>query len=70
MSALYGQKQFPSQNSVRPQFNQKKDFRKAKLESYCDHCKRRGHTIHQCFKLIGYPDWFPNCKMRGQTDST
>ena len=28
----------------------------------CNHCKRKGHTADQCFKLIGYPDWYNSIK--------
>jgi hypothetical protein len=40
----------------------KKDWKKDKLERKCEHCKGRGHTIDQCFKIIGYPDWYPGLK--------
>lgn len=26
----------------------------------CEHCKKRGHTVDECFKLVGYPEWFKN----------
>ncbi|XP_010690723.2 uncharacterized protein LOC104904224 [Beta vulgaris subsp. vulgaris] len=35
-----------------------KKFKVDKSEKFCDHCKMKGHTIDQCFKLVGYPDWY------------
>ncbi|GAA0144432.1 hypothetical protein LIER_35933 [Lithospermum erythrorhizon] len=28
----------------------------------CDHCGKRGHLKAGCFKLRGYPDWWPGAK--------
>ncbi|GAA0153054.1 hypothetical protein LIER_11379 [Lithospermum erythrorhizon] len=28
----------------------------------CDHCRKRGHLKAGCFKLRGYPDWWPEAK--------
>lgn len=40
-------------------FNQpKKDWKKEKNDKLCEHCKARGNTVDQCFKLIGYPEWY------------
>ncbi|XP_057249409.1 uncharacterized protein LOC130590847 [Beta vulgaris subsp. vulgaris] len=39
----------------------KRDWKKEKLEKlnlYCDYCKGKGHIKDQCFKLIGFPDWY------------
>ena len=36
----------------------RRDFKKNKSSRYCDHCQRSGHTTDQCFKIIGYPDWY------------
>ncbi|XP_037493636.1 uncharacterized protein LOC119370139 [Jatropha curcas] len=38
----------------RPYYNQKED----KRDKYCSKCKINGHTIDNCFKIHGYPDWF------------
>ncbi|XP_057517145.1 uncharacterized protein LOC130798249 [Amaranthus tricolor] len=40
----------------------RKDSKKTKFERVCEHCKGKGHTIDQCFKLIGYPEWYTNKK--------
>uniref|UniRef100_A0A7C9D4U9 Uncharacterized protein n=1 Tax=Opuntia streptacantha TaxID=393608 RepID=A0A7C9D4U9_OPUST len=40
----------------------KKDYRKPKLSKVCDHCQKPGHEKDQCFKLIGYPDWYEDFK--------
>ncbi|KAK1390070.1 hypothetical protein POM88_018248 [Heracleum sosnowskyi] len=47
--------------------NGKKDFKKAKLERFCDYCKVRGHLKDQCFKLTGYPDWFKGKGIQSQS---
>lgn len=36
----------------------KKDWKKDKYDRKCDFCKGKGHTKEQCFKIIGYPDWY------------
>lgn len=40
----------------------KKDNKKTKNNRFCDHCQRTGHTIDQCFKLVGYPNWYDALK--------
>ncbi|XP_048494267.1 uncharacterized protein LOC109134455 [Beta vulgaris subsp. vulgaris] len=39
-------------------FQGKRDWKKEKFDKKCDHCKGTSHTIDQCFKLIGYPEWY------------
>ncbi|XP_074373787.1 uncharacterized protein LOC141714151 [Apium graveolens] len=59
VSALYSNKQsFTPSRSFQP----KKAFKKSKLDLMCDHCKRKGHSLDQCFKLVGVPDWYVNLK--------
>lgn len=36
----------------------KKDWKKDKLDRFCDHCKKQGHTKETCFKIHGFPEWF------------
>lgn len=31
-----------------------------KMKKWCDHCKKKGHSVDECFKKIGYPEWFGN----------
>jgi len=31
---------------------------KDKTNRYCAHCRRSGHNTDQCFKVVGYPDWY------------
>lgn len=31
----------------------------------CEHCKKKRHTIDQCFKLVGYPEWWTAMKGKG-----
>jgi len=44
--------------AIRSGARRKKHFKKAKGNRFCDHCQRSGHTSDQCFKVIGYPDWY------------
>ncbi|XP_048495752.1 uncharacterized protein LOC125495081 [Beta vulgaris subsp. vulgaris] len=41
---------------------QKKDyFKQIKIEKMarsCDHCGKKGHCKEECFKIVGYPDWY------------
>ena len=39
-----------------------RDNKKTKSTQFYSHCQRTGHTMDQCFKLIGYPDWFEGLK--------
>ena len=40
----------------------KKDFKKSRVHKFCDHCQKSGHDKDQCFKLIGYPEWYDELK--------
>ena len=60
MAAQRVYKTFQTQKSVSNPM--RKDWKKEKMEKICDHCKGRGHTMDQCFKLIGYPDWYNSIK--------
>ena len=31
----------------------------------CTHCVGTRHTKSECFKLVGYPEWWPNAKKKG-----
>ncbi|XP_010677719.1 uncharacterized protein LOC104893320 [Beta vulgaris subsp. vulgaris] len=35
-----------------------RDEKKDKMHKQCTHCKGKGHTIDQCFKIISYPEWY------------
>ncbi|XP_056688780.1 uncharacterized protein [Spinacia oleracea] len=47
-----------------------KELKKEKLNRICTHCKGKGHTADQCFKLIGYPDWYNTIKASKGSSST
>lgn len=32
----------------------------------CTYCNRTGHEAENCFKLIGYPDWWGERKIEGK----
>ena len=44
--------------SARNNQGYRKDSRRPKSAQFCDHCQKNGHTKDQCFKLVGYPDWY------------
>lgn len=33
---------------------------------YCSFCDKKGHNKDGCFKIIGYPDWWPNKTKQGK----
>ncbi|XP_021734823.1 uncharacterized protein LOC110701484 [Chenopodium quinoa] len=37
---------------------------------HCNHCKKHGYVISDCFELKGYPDWWPNPSKRGKPQQT
>lgn len=41
--------------------------KKAKMEKKCNHCNQRGHTVDECFKIHGYPEWFQELKNKNRT---
>ncbi|KAF5783293.1 putative transcription factor interactor and regulator CCHC(Zn) family [Helianthus annuus] len=43
-----------SQNKAAP-----KDQKHGDMVEQCTHCGRSGHKRDGCFKIIGYPDWWP-----------
>lgn len=45
-------------SSKNPIHSNKKENKKGKMDRFCDHCKMGGHTVDQCFKIHGYPDWY------------
>uniref|UniRef100_A0A803LQR9 Retrotransposon Copia-like N-terminal domain-containing protein n=1 Tax=Chenopodium quinoa TaxID=63459 RepID=A0A803LQR9_CHEQI len=54
-----GQQRYNQGSMVQGGYNAgRRDWKKEKLDKKCDHCKGKGHTIDQCFKLIGYPEWY------------
>ena len=48
----------------------RKDSKKTKFERICEHCKGKGDTIDQCFKLIGYLEWYSNKKFKFVSKTT
>ncbi|XP_056695561.1 uncharacterized protein [Spinacia oleracea] len=44
----------------------KREYKRKQREKWeketntCDHCGMKGHLKEECFKLVGYPDWFKN----------
>jgi len=37
-------------------------MRRSRNSKYCDHCQKPGHVREQCFKLVGYPEWYESNK--------
>lgn len=54
-----------SVNKMNNGSGQKRDFKKQKMNKLCDHCGMRGHLKDECFKLVGYPEWYKNPKPKG-----
>ena len=44
----------------------RRESREDKATRHCNHCKRSGHTTDQCFKLIGYSDWYKGTRDIGR----
>ncbi|XP_065865496.1 uncharacterized protein [Euphorbia lathyris] len=38
----------------------------SKEDKFCVHCQKGGHIKEECFKLVGYPDWFKGNKKKKQ----
>ena len=32
------------------------------MSKICDYCQKPGHDRDQCFKLVGYPEWYDDLK--------
>lgn len=67
VSALYSTKS-SLYSSTQRTLAQKKDFKK-KMGLVCVYCKKKGHSVDQCFKLVGVPGWYVTLK-RNQPSST
>ena len=52
-------------NTSTSKFSNFKD--KSKLK--CSHCGGTRHTREQCFKIVGYPEWWKNTKKKQQYDA-
>jgi len=48
----------------------KRDNRRIKTNKYYDYYQRSGHTQDQCFKIIGYPDWYEGPREVGKGKRT
>lgn len=70
MSALLSVKNPASFKSQFPPKKEYKDYKKMKYERFCDHCKQKGHTKDQCFKLVGYPEWYVDLKGKKPQNSS
>ncbi|XP_071741920.1 uncharacterized protein [Rutidosis leptorrhynchoides] len=58
-----------TRNQLRPNTNQfaYKDKNKDKDQLECTECGMKRHTRDQCFKVIGYPDWWADGHKKGKT---
>lgn len=45
---------------------QKRESEEEKMKKKCHHCVLRGHTKEECFKLVGYPEWFDKQRIKGK----
>ncbi|GJX89087.1 retrovirus-related pol polyprotein from transposon TNT 1-94 [Tanacetum coccineum] len=48
--------------------NERKENRGSRVDGkrFCTSCNQEGHTVDQCFKKIGYPDWYKGKKAKKQ----
>nr|GEZ61604.1 hypothetical protein [Tanacetum cinerariifolium]GEZ62660.1 hypothetical protein [Tanacetum cinerariifolium] len=48
--------------------NRRKENRGSRIDGkrFCTGCNQEGHTVDQCFKKIGYPDWYKGKKAKKQ----
>lgn len=38
---------------------EKRDPKRARFDNKrCSHCNQKGHTVEQCFHIVGYPNWY------------
>ncbi|KAJ0857406.1 putative RNA-directed DNA polymerase [Helianthus annuus] len=56
-----------SNNNQRREKSVSKDPKQVDVVEHCTHCNRDGHTRNGCFKLIGYPEWWPGNRKREET---
>jgi len=61
-----GSEQPPAACLVRSTGRGRRESREEKAARYCNHCKRSGRTPDQCFKLIGYPEWYKRARDIGK----
>ena len=49
-----------------------KSYRREDERSHlkCTYCGGTRHTRNECFKLVGYPEWWPDSKKRGERKPT
>lgn len=45
-------------------WQQRKDMKEAKMKKKCEHCFMKGHVKEECFKIVGYPEWFKKPKVK------
>ena len=64
-SAMAAQRFQRIQTQQKPYFSNlhKRDWKKEKMEKFCNHCKNKGDSVDQCFNLIGYPEWYNTIKV-------
>lgn len=54
----------PSPAGMQKTYSQKVNFDTKKTNLVCRYCKKPGHTIEKCYKLIGYPNNPPPNRFR------
>ncbi|KAF7821971.1 uncharacterized protein G2W53_027426 [Senna tora] len=40
-----------------------------KKDKVCSHCQMKGHTKEECFKIVGYPEWYNDLKNQRKKSS-
>ncbi|KAL8117469.1 hypothetical protein AgCh_015383 [Apium graveolens] len=44
----------------------RRETKEEKNKKWCDHCKMNRHTVDDCFKVHGYPEWFTKLRSKGE----
>lgn len=68
-----GRQQYQSsQSSQQPSDKGTSKYQKSENDKkqYCTFCSKEGHNRDGCFKIIGYPDWWPGKKDKPRTKAT
>lgn len=53
-------------NSGSSGYYQWRETKEEKNKKWYDHCKMNGHTLDDCFKVHGYPEWFTKLRPKGE----
>jgi len=64
--SISGSEQSPTACFAKNVGRGRRESKEDKAARHCNHCKRSRHTSNQCFKLIGYLDWYKGTRDIGR----